>query len=56
MSKCKTVQDEKKILNLVVRRKEEGKIIEKRTLKSEEKPKESTRNTFETSVLQGKGD
>jgi hypothetical protein len=37
MSKCKTVQDEKKINELVVRQKEQGEIIQKRALKSTEK-------------------
>jgi hypothetical protein len=37
MSKCKTVQDEKKINELVVRQKAEGEVIQKRALKSTEK-------------------
>jgi hypothetical protein len=36
MSKCKTVQDEKKILALSIRRKAGGKLIEKRVVKSTE--------------------
>lgn len=34
MSKCKTVQDEKKINEMVVRLKSEGKIIEKKVILS----------------------
>lgn len=37
MSKCKTVQDEKKINELVVRQKSQGEVIQKRALKSTEK-------------------
>ena len=32
MSKCKAVQDEKKILSLVVRQKSEGQVVAKRVL------------------------
>jgi hypothetical protein len=38
MSKCKTVQDEKKILELSVRQKSNGQVIEKKVLKSSSDP------------------
>lgn len=34
MSKCKTVQDENKIGSLSIRKKSEGKLIEKRGVKA----------------------
>jgi hypothetical protein len=37
MSKCKTVQDENKILELSIRRKSEGKIVKKSVEKSADK-------------------
>ena len=40
MSKCKTVQDEKKINQMVVRSKSEGKIIEKKVILSSKKESE----------------
>lgn len=39
MSKCKTVQDEKKINEIIVRTKIEGKVIEKRAIISTIEPK-----------------
>lgn len=46
MSKCKTVQDEKKINEIIVRTKTEGKVIEKRAIVSSEvtKPNENKKS------------
>lgn len=49
MSKCKTVQDEKKINELVVRQKSQGEVIQKRALKSTEKDKNQTQVAANTS-------
>jgi hypothetical protein len=34
MSKCKAVQDEKRILQMVVRKKQANKVVEKRAIKA----------------------
>jgi len=43
MSKCKTVQDEKKIGSLSLRKKEAGKLVEKRAIKAPPKKAASGR-------------
>lgn len=48
MSKCKTVQDEKKILELSVRQKNEGQLIVKKVVKAITVLEESIQEKSET--------
>jgi len=47
MSKCKTVQDEKKILELSVRQKSDGQVVEKKVLKSSSESLNTPSDTIE---------